>query len=49
MYKKEYLPSGLRAEDRFVEDIILHGKRMMPATHLGPDQLTDLISYLHTL
>jgi len=49
MYKKEYLPSGLRAEDRFVEDVILHGKRMMPATHLGPDQLQDLIAYLHTL
>lgn len=49
IYKKEYLPSGLRAEDRFVEDIILHGKRMMPATHLAQDQLTDLIAYLHTL
>ena len=49
LYKKEYLPSGLRAEDRFVEDVVLHGKRMMPATHLSQDQLQDVIAYLHTL
>ena len=49
LYKKEYLPSGLRAEDRFVEQSIVHGRRMMPSTALSQDQLQDLIAYLHTL
>jgi mono/diheme cytochrome c family protein len=49
MYKKQYLPSGLLAQDRFVAEAIVHGRKMMPATNLTQDQLQDLLAYLHTL
>jgi mono/diheme cytochrome c family protein len=51
LYRKEYLPSGLVANDRFVEQSIIQGRRMMPAMgdSLDQQQLADLIAYLHTL
>jgi len=51
LYKKPYLPSGLIANDRFVEQSILHGRNMMPAfaDALSQPDLDELIAYLHTL
>ena len=51
LYKKEYLPSGLLANDRFVEQTIVQGRKMMPAmgTSLTPEEAQDVIAYLHTL
>ena len=49
LYQKEYLPSGLVANDRFVIESIVRGRRMMPATTMTRQELDDLIAYLHTL
>jgi mono/diheme cytochrome c family protein len=51
LYKKEYLPSGLTASDEHVEQSIVRGRNMMPAfgERLTPQQINDLIAYLHTL
>lgn len=51
LYKKQYLPSGLIANDQFVEQTIVHGRNMMPAlgNSLTQRELEDLIAYLHTL
>lgn len=51
LFRKKYLPSGLPANDRFVERTILGGRGMMPAQggSLTDQQLSDLMAYLHTL
>jgi mono/diheme cytochrome c family protein len=51
LFGKNSLPSGLPANDRFVEQTIISGRGMMPAqgTTLTRQQLRDLIAYLHTL
>lgn len=51
VFKKQYLPSGMRASDERVSDIILMGKPKMPAFGqvLTQDQLQDLLAYMHTL
>jgi mono/diheme cytochrome c family protein len=51
LYKKQYLPSGLVANDRFVRDAIVHGRKMMPpmANQLSEQEIEDVIAYLHTL
>lgn len=51
LYEKQYLPSGLPANDRFVEQTIVGGRGMMPAQGdaLTDQQLADLMAYLHTL
>jgi mono/diheme cytochrome c family protein len=51
LYKKQFLPSGLPANDRFVEQTIVSGRGMMPAQGdaLDQQQLDDLVAYLHTL
>lgn len=49
LYKKQYLPSGLIANDQFVEQSIVRGRKMMPAIPVTPQELEDLIAYLHTL
>ena len=51
LYKHEYLPSGLRADDRFVEQSIIHGRKMMPplGNSLSDQEIQDVIAYLHTL
>lgn len=51
LFKKEYLPSGLPANDRFVAQTIINGRGMMPAAGytLTDEQLRELLAYLHTL
>jgi len=51
LYKKEYLPSGLLANDRFVEQTIMGGRKMMPGfgNSLTQEDVQDLVAYLHTL
>lgn len=51
MFAKRYLPSGLPANDRFVERTIINGRGMMPAAGytLSDEELRDLLAYLHTL
>lgn len=51
LFRKQYLPSGLPANDRFVMQTIGGGRGMMPefGDSLTPDQMNALIAYLHTL
>ncbi len=51
VFRREYLPSGLVANDRFVGETISRGRKMMPAlgTSLNPQQIDDVIAYLHSL
>lgn len=51
LFQKRYLPSGLPANDRFVEQTIVSGRRMMPGFGgtLTQQQLNALLAYLHTL
>ncbi len=51
LYKKQYLPSGAPANDERVSWVILHGRNLMPAfgNNLDEQQLSDLLTYLHTL
>jgi mono/diheme cytochrome c family protein len=51
MYKKPYLPSGAPANDERVTATIVHGRNLMPAQgdRLDPQDLDDLLAYLHTL
>ncbi|HEX4001788.1 MAG TPA: cytochrome c [Candidatus Acidoferrales bacterium] len=51
LYEKQFLPSGLPANDRFVEQTIVNGRGMMPpqGDALSQQQLDDLVAYLHTL
>jgi len=51
LYKKQFLPSGLPANDRFVDETIVNGRGMMPpqGDALDQQQLDDLVAYLHTL
>ena len=51
LFRKPFLPSGLPANERFVRQTILGGRNMMPASGsaLTPQQLDDLLAYLHTL
>jgi mono/diheme cytochrome c family protein len=49
IFKKPYLHSGAPANDERVTLTILRGRGLMPAQPLDSDDLTDLLSYLHTL
>ena len=51
LFRKQYLPSGLPANDRFVKQAIGGGRGMMPefGDALTQDQMEALIAYLHTL
>lgn len=51
LFKKQFLPSGLPANDRFVGQTIRMGRGMMPpmGDALSETQLADLLAYLHTL
>ena len=51
LFRKQYLPSGLPANDRFVGQTIEGGRGMMPrfGDALTPDQFDALMAYLHTL
>jgi len=51
LFRKQFLPSGLPANDRFVEQTIAGGRNMMPPTGdaITQQELNDLMAYLHTL
>jgi len=52
VFKKQFLPqSGMPANDERVGEMIMTGRNMMPAfgQALSPDQVRDLLAYLHTL
>jgi len=51
LFKKQFLPSGLPANDQFVERTIMGGRGMMPPLGdvLSQDDLRALMDYLHTL
>jgi mono/diheme cytochrome c family protein len=52
VFKKEFLPvSGMPANDDRLTDIVRLGREKMPGFGqvLTPEQIKDLLSYLHTL
>ncbi len=51
LFRKQFLPSGLPATDRFVEQTVVGGRNMMPplGEPLSRQELDDLMAYLHTL
>ena len=51
LFKRPFMKNGMPANDERVEDIILIGRPKMPAFQqkLTPQQLDDLMVYLHTL
>ena len=51
IFRKQSLPSGLPANERFVRQTIVSGRNMMPGIGdaLSEQQLDDLIAYLRTL
>ncbi len=50
LYKKPYLHSGAPANDDRIANTILHGHGLMPAQpNLDPDELSALLTYLHTV
>lgn len=51
LFSKQFLPSGLPSNERFVGQTIRGGRGMMPSfgDALTEDQLQDLMAYLHTL
>jgi cytochrome c2 len=48
-YKRQVMPSGTPLNDERVAEVIVSGKRMMPATQLDDGDLKALIAYLKTL
>jgi mono/diheme cytochrome c family protein len=51
VFKKPYLPSGTPANDARVREVIMLGRSKMRAFGdvLSPQQVDDLLAYLHTL
>lgn len=51
LYKKQFLPSGLPANDERMHDVIMLGRAKMPAFNqtISESQLRDLLAYLKTL
>lgn len=51
LFQKQFMTSGLPANDDRVTDIILLGRAKMPGFQqkLTPQQLDQLLAYLHTL
>jgi mono/diheme cytochrome c family protein len=51
VFKKEYLPSGLKTSEQQVRETILHGRKNMPPVGglMSDQQLNDVIAYLKTL
>jgi len=51
LFRKKFLPSGLPATDRFIEQTIVGGRNMMPpmGEAITQQELDDLLAYLHTL
>ncbi len=51
IFKKEQFPSGIKASDQRMIDVIEMGKSKMPSFRnaLNEQQMQDLLAYLHTL
>ncbi len=51
LYKRQYLPSGMPANDERVIEVIIRGRAKMPAfgNSLSNEQLSSLLAYLKTL
>jgi mono/diheme cytochrome c family protein len=51
VYKKEYLPSGMPANDDRITEVIVRGRAKMPAfgNSLSDAQIDALLAYLKTL
>lgn len=51
VYKKQYLPSGMPANDDRITETIVHGRARMPAfgDTLSRSQIDALLAYLKTL
>ena len=50
IFKKQYLPSGAPANDDRLTATVLRGRNLMPAQpNIDPQDLDDLLAYLHTL
>jgi mono/diheme cytochrome c family protein len=51
VYRKQYLPSGMPANDERITEVILRGRAKMPAfgATLSSDQIDALLAYLKTL
>lgn len=49
LFKKPYLPSGAPANNERVSATVLHGRNLMPAQNVDPDELAALLAYLHTV
>ena len=51
IYKKQYLPSGMPANDDRITEVILRGRAKMPAfgDNLSQSQIDALLAYLKTL
>jgi len=51
LFQKQFMSSGIPANDDRVTDIIVMGRAKMPGFQqkLTPQQLQDLLAYLHTL
>ena len=51
IFQRPALPSGAAATDERVVATILHGRNQMPAmgNQVDPDEMRDLLAYLHTL
>jgi mono/diheme cytochrome c family protein len=51
MYRRKYLPSGAPANDARVSAAIMDGHGIMPGfgSQINPQQLQNLLAYLHTL
>jgi mono/diheme cytochrome c family protein len=51
IFKKQFMPSGVPANDDRVRDVIVLGRSKMPAFGrvLTQEQVEDLMAYLHTL
>jgi mono/diheme cytochrome c family protein len=51
VFKKQYLPSGLKVSDQQVRETIQHGRKNMPPMGglMDDQQMNDLIAYLRTL
>lgn len=50
LFKKPEMPSGTPANDDRVREVITLGRANMPAfRNLSPEQLDDLLAFLHTI
>ena len=51
LFKKQFMSSGIPANDERVTDIIMLGRAKMPGFQqkISQQQLADLLAYLHTL